>query len=132
MSRSGEESPGRGLIVKTALVRTHLLYGERLSELNDDAVTGNARDDALSEIGSAVVILASCGIMQTFVRADGTPRFIRFGAFEPLIIWESGLYGAVPALSIVYQKQHTKLLQASAEWLRFGTYEGRSPGSISK
>ena len=26
---------------------------------------------------------------------------------------------------LVYEKQHTKLLQASAEWLRFGTYEGR-------
>jgi hypothetical protein len=25
---------------------------------------------------------------------------------------------------LVYEKQHTKLLQASAEWLRFGTYEG--------
>ena len=33
---------------------------------------------------------------------------------------------------LVYENQHTKLLQASAEWLRFGTYEGRSPGSISK
>ena len=33
---------------------------------------------------------------------------------------------------LVYEKQHTKLLQASAEWLQFGTYEGRSPGSISK
>ena len=33
---------------------------------------------------------------------------------------------------LVYEKQHTKLLQASAEWLRFGTYEGRSPGSSSK
>jgi len=33
---------------------------------------------------------------------------------------------------LVYEKQHTKLLQSSAEWLRFGTYEGRSPGSISK
>jgi pimeloyl-ACP methyl ester carboxylesterase len=32
---------------------------------------------------------------------------------------------------LVYEKQHTKLLQASAEWLRFGTYEGR-PGSSSK
>jgi pimeloyl-ACP methyl ester carboxylesterase len=29
---------------------------------------------------------------------------------------------------LVYEKQHTKLLQASAEWLRFGTYEGRPPG----
>ena len=29
---------------------------------------------------------------------------------------------------LVYETQHTKLLQASAEWLRFGTYEGR-PGS---
>lgn len=33
---------------------------------------------------------------------------------------------------LVYEKQHTKLLDASAEWLRFGTYEGRSAGSISK
>jgi fermentation-respiration switch protein FrsA (DUF1100 family) len=33
---------------------------------------------------------------------------------------------------LVYEKQHTKLLQASAEWLRFGTFEGRSPGSSSK
>src|SRR5688572_6750889 len=33
---------------------------------------------------------------------------------------------------LVYEKQHTKLLQASAEWLRFGTYEGRSLGSISE
>jgi pimeloyl-ACP methyl ester carboxylesterase len=32
---------------------------------------------------------------------------------------------------LVYEKQHTKLLQASAEWLRFGTYEGR-PGSSLK
>jgi pimeloyl-ACP methyl ester carboxylesterase len=32
---------------------------------------------------------------------------------------------------LVYEKQHTKLLQASAEWLRFGTYEGRL-GSSSK
>lgn len=32
---------------------------------------------------------------------------------------------------LVYEQQHTKLLQASAEWLRFGTYEGR-PGSSSK
>lgn len=32
---------------------------------------------------------------------------------------------------LVYEKQHTKLLQDSAEWLRFGTYEGR-PGSSSK
>ena len=31
---------------------------------------------------------------------------------------------------LVYEKQHTKLLQASAEWLRFGTYEGR-PSSRS-
>ena len=31
---------------------------------------------------------------------------------------------------LVYETQHTKLLQASAEWLRFGTYEGR-PGSSS-
>jgi pimeloyl-ACP methyl ester carboxylesterase len=28
---------------------------------------------------------------------------------------------------LVYEKQHTKLLQASAEWLRSGTYQGRSP-----
>src|SRR5688572_1370853 len=33
---------------------------------------------------------------------------------------------------LVYEKRHTKLLQASAEWLRFGTYEGRSPDSTSK
>ena len=33
---------------------------------------------------------------------------------------------------LVYERQHTKLLQASAEWLRFGTYEGRSRGSVSK
>ena len=33
---------------------------------------------------------------------------------------------------LVYEKQHTKLLQASAEWLRFGTSEGRSPRAISK
>jgi pimeloyl-ACP methyl ester carboxylesterase len=33
---------------------------------------------------------------------------------------------------LVYEKQHTKLFEASAEWLRFGTYEGRSPGSFSK
>jgi len=33
---------------------------------------------------------------------------------------------------LVYERQHTKLLQASAEWLRFGTYEGRSGRSISK
>jgi pimeloyl-ACP methyl ester carboxylesterase len=32
---------------------------------------------------------------------------------------------------LVYEMQHTKLLQASAEWLRFGTYQGR-PGSSSK
>jgi hypothetical protein len=32
---------------------------------------------------------------------------------------------------LVYEKQHTKLLEASAEWLRFGTYEGR-PGSSPK
>ena len=32
---------------------------------------------------------------------------------------------------LVYEKQHTKLLQASAEWLRFGTYGGQ-PGSSSK
>jgi pimeloyl-ACP methyl ester carboxylesterase len=32
---------------------------------------------------------------------------------------------------LVYERQHTKLLQASAAWLRFGTYEGR-PGSSSK
>jgi pimeloyl-ACP methyl ester carboxylesterase len=28
---------------------------------------------------------------------------------------------------LVYEKQHTKLLQASSEWLRSGTHEGRSP-----
>jgi pimeloyl-ACP methyl ester carboxylesterase len=33
---------------------------------------------------------------------------------------------------LVYEKQHTELLQVSAEWLRFGTYQGRSPGSSSK
>jgi pimeloyl-ACP methyl ester carboxylesterase len=33
---------------------------------------------------------------------------------------------------LVYETQHTKLLHASAEWLRSGTYEGRSPGSSSK
>src|SRR5262249_50901807 len=33
---------------------------------------------------------------------------------------------------LVYEKQHMELLRASAEWLRFGTHEGRSPGSISK
>jgi len=33
---------------------------------------------------------------------------------------------------LVYEKQHTLLLQASAEWLRFGTNEGRSPDSTSK
>jgi pimeloyl-ACP methyl ester carboxylesterase len=33
---------------------------------------------------------------------------------------------------LVYETQHMKLLQASAEWLRSGTYEGRSPGSSSK
>jgi pimeloyl-ACP methyl ester carboxylesterase len=33
---------------------------------------------------------------------------------------------------LVYEKQHTKLLQASAEWLRSGTYERRSPRPISK
>jgi dipeptidyl aminopeptidase/acylaminoacyl peptidase len=32
---------------------------------------------------------------------------------------------------LVYEKQATKLLPASAEWLQFGTYEGR-PGSSSK
>jgi pimeloyl-ACP methyl ester carboxylesterase len=32
---------------------------------------------------------------------------------------------------LVYEKQHTKLLQASAEWIRSGTWEGR-PGSSSK
>ena len=32
---------------------------------------------------------------------------------------------------LVCETQPTKLLQASAEWLRFGTYEGR-PGSSSK
>jgi pimeloyl-ACP methyl ester carboxylesterase len=30
---------------------------------------------------------------------------------------------------LVYERQHTQLLRASAEWLRSGTYEGRSPGS---
>jgi pimeloyl-ACP methyl ester carboxylesterase len=33
---------------------------------------------------------------------------------------------------LVYETQHTKLLHASAEWLRAGTYEGRSPESSSK
>ncbi len=33
---------------------------------------------------------------------------------------------------LLYEKQHLQLLRASAEWLRSGTYEGRSPGSISK
>jgi pimeloyl-ACP methyl ester carboxylesterase len=32
---------------------------------------------------------------------------------------------------LVYEKQHTKLFEASAEWLRSGTYERRPPGSIS-
>lgn len=32
---------------------------------------------------------------------------------------------------LVYEQQHTKLLQASAQWLRFGRYEGR-PGSTSQ
>jgi pimeloyl-ACP methyl ester carboxylesterase len=32
---------------------------------------------------------------------------------------------------LVYEKQHAKLLQASAEWLRSGTHEGRSSGLIS-
>jgi pimeloyl-ACP methyl ester carboxylesterase len=27
-----------------------------------------------------------------------------------------------------YEQQHTKIMQASAEWFRFGTYEGRRPG----
>ena len=31
---------------------------------------------------------------------------------------------------LVYERQHTVLLRASAEWLRSGTYEGRSAGSI--
>ena len=30
---------------------------------------------------------------------------------------------------LVYEQQHTQLLQASAEWLRFGTYEGRKSSS---
>jgi dipeptidyl aminopeptidase/acylaminoacyl peptidase len=33
---------------------------------------------------------------------------------------------------LVYENQHAKLLQASAEWLRSGMYEGRSTGLISK
>ena len=33
---------------------------------------------------------------------------------------------------LVYEEQHTKLLHASAEWLRSATYDGRSPGSIAK
>lgn len=33
---------------------------------------------------------------------------------------------------LVYEKQHTELLQASAEWLRSVTSEGRLPGSSSK
>ena len=41
-------------------------------------------------------------------------------------------FRAAPSHELIYEKQHTKLLQASAEWLRFGTSEGRSPGSISK
>lgn len=32
---------------------------------------------------------------------------------------------------LVYERQHTKVLEASVEWLRFGTNEGR-PGSSSK
>jgi pimeloyl-ACP methyl ester carboxylesterase len=32
---------------------------------------------------------------------------------------------------LVYERQHMKLLQASAEWLRFGTHDGR-PGSSSQ
>ena len=30
---------------------------------------------------------------------------------------------------LVYEQQHTQLLQASAEWLRFGTYQGRPRSS---
>ena len=33
---------------------------------------------------------------------------------------------------LVYETQHTRLFQASGEWLRFGTYEGGLPGSMSK
>jgi pimeloyl-ACP methyl ester carboxylesterase len=33
---------------------------------------------------------------------------------------------------LVYEKQHAKLLQASAEWLRSGTFERGSTGSISR
>jgi pimeloyl-ACP methyl ester carboxylesterase len=33
---------------------------------------------------------------------------------------------------LVYEKQHTKLMQASAEWLRSRSYEGRSPRPASK
>jgi pimeloyl-ACP methyl ester carboxylesterase len=33
---------------------------------------------------------------------------------------------------LVYEKQHTTLLHASDEWLRFGTQEGRLPGSTRK
>ena len=33
---------------------------------------------------------------------------------------------------LVYEKPHTKLLQACAGWLRFGTYEGRLPNAIAK
>jgi pimeloyl-ACP methyl ester carboxylesterase len=33
---------------------------------------------------------------------------------------------------LVYEKSHTKLMQASAEWLQSGTYEGRSPRPVSK
>ena len=36
-----------------------------------------------------------------------------------------------PFRQLVYKKEHLKLLQPSAEWLRFGTYEGR-PGLSSK
>jgi pimeloyl-ACP methyl ester carboxylesterase len=33
---------------------------------------------------------------------------------------------------LVYETQHTKLFEASREWFRSGTYEGRLPGGISK
>ena len=33
---------------------------------------------------------------------------------------------------LVYETQHTKLFEASAAWLRSGTSDGHSPGSISK
>jgi len=33
---------------------------------------------------------------------------------------------------LVYEKQHTKLMHASAEWLRSRSYEGRSPRPVSK